>query len=134
MRGQLTIYLKVSWPPAFALPDEVLSILHLPGTPQDVIKSLLLEQTLSPAWTQFLSAFYKVVSQTVKLLDVHQFLLDLSCQWITNHDINPCSLTSRVKLLSQRSLLQPRLATSILRYNSICTEWPIGGDRSGNPG
>ena len=121
MRGQLTIYLKVSWPPAFALPDEVLSVLYLPETFQDdVIKSLLLEQTLSPAWMQFLTAFYKVVSQTVKLLDVRQFLLDLS--WITDHDINPCSLTSRVKLLSQRSLLQPRLATSILRYNSICVE------------
>lgn len=132
VRGQLIIYLQVSWPTAFALPDEVLSTMNLEGTSEDLIKSLLMEEKLSPTWLQFLSIFYCVVSQTAKFLDVHQFLLDIS--WHTNHNLNSCSLTTRAKLLSQRLLLQPRLVTSILRYNFICVKWPIGGDRSGKTG
>jgi hypothetical protein len=72
--GHLTLCLSVSRPNIFTLSDWAFSTLELAlqAMPQDIIKSLSLEQVqkLSPAWKQFLPAFSSVFSQTISLFNV----------------------------------------------------------------
>jgi len=134
LRGHLLLYLRVSRLATFTSTDGVFSASDLQAIPQDVISWLSLEQVqkLSPAWNQFLLAFYSVVSQTLTLFQVPQAFLSIS--WKTNYGINCCRFIPSAKSLSRPLRLQSRLEALPLPYNFSCIEYSTGSDRSDGPG